>query len=82
MSLIINLPKDFPILLIDEERIRQVISNLLSNAIKYSPGGKILINSQILPEKVILCVHDEGPGISQDDLPHVFDRFYRCFRCG
>jgi signal transduction histidine kinase len=76
-ELVVDLPADFPVLLVDEERIRQVISNLISNAIKYSPDGKIIISGQVMPDKVILCVRDEGPGISQSDLPHIFDRFYR-----
>lgn len=74
----VQFPENFPVILGDEDRLEQVISNLLSNAIKYSPeGGEVLISGQIRPEQVIVCVQDEGPGIAPEDIPHVFDRFYR-----
>ena len=70
-------PEKFPVILADERRIEQVIANLVSNAIKYAPDGKIHISGQSRPEQVIICVSDEGPGIEANDLPHIFDRFYR-----
>ena len=74
----IRYPENFPITLADEDRLQQVLSNLLSNAIKYSPeGGEILISGQIRAEHVIVCVQDQGPGIASEDIPHIFDRFYR-----
>jgi PAS domain S-box-containing protein len=74
----VDFPLNFPVTLGDEDRLAQVLSNLLSNAIKYSPeGGVIRLSGQVRPEQVILCVQDEGPGIAPEDLPHVFDRFYR-----
>lgn len=74
----VSFPKDFPVILGDEGRLEQVLSNLVSNAIKYSPeGGEINIGGQVRSEQVILCVSDPGPGISAEDIPHVFDRFYR-----
>lgn len=77
-NIVMDFPEGFPVILADEDRISQVISNLLSNSIKYSPeGGVIRITGQILPTQVILCVSDQGPGIAPEDLPHVFDRFYR-----
>ncbi len=73
----VDLPAEFPVILCDERRLEQVISNLISNSIKYSPQGEILISGQVRSDMVIICVHDEGPGIAPEDLPHVFDRFYR-----
>jgi K+-sensing histidine kinase KdpD len=71
-------PADFPIIVADEDRLTQVLSNMISNAIKYSPdGGEILIEGKVRQDIVIVCVHDQGIGISPGDLPHVFDRFYR-----
>ena len=72
-----DIPQDFPIVMADESRIEQVLSNLVSNAIKYAPGGEIRISGQSLPDQVVICVLDEGPGIAAGDLPHIFDRFYR-----
>jgi signal transduction histidine kinase len=74
----VDFPPDFPIILGDEDRLAQVLSNLISNAIKYSPsGGIIRISGEVRREHVMICVSDEGPGIAPDDIPHVFDRFYR-----
>ncbi len=49
---IIDLPEEMPIILADEERIRQVLTNLISNAIKYSPEGKVTISGNIRPDKI------------------------------
>ena len=70
-------PADFPPVMGDEERLRQVLGNLLSNALKYSSGGKIAVRGRIEPQQVVVGVSDEGPGIAAADLPRVFDRFYR-----
>lgn len=76
--IVVDFSPDFPMILADEERLVQVLSNLLSNAIKYSvKGGDIHIVGQVRPDKIIVCVSDQGPGIAPEDIPHVFDRFYR-----
>jgi two-component system sensor histidine kinase KdpD len=62
----------------DESLIMQALVNLLENAAKYSkPGGAIRLEGRMTPSGVELSVADEGPGISERDLPHVFERFYR-----
>lgn len=63
---------------VDAERMTQVLSNLVSNALRYTPqGGTIALGSERRGEKTILTVRDNGAGIAPQDLPHIFDRFYR-----
>jgi PAS domain S-box-containing protein len=77
-TFVVDFPKNFPVILGDEDRLSQVLTNLISNAIKYSPeGGEVRVSGQIRPEQVVVCVSDQGPGIDAGDIPHVFDRFYR-----
>jgi PAS domain S-box-containing protein len=74
----VDFPEAFPLIYADEGRITQVLSNLLSNAVNYSPDGcKVIVGGKVLPDEVILCVQDEGPGIALDDVPRIFDLFYR-----
>jgi PAS domain S-box-containing protein len=76
-TIVVDIPEDFPMVVADEERLRQVLSNLISNALKYSDSGEIRVSGQSRPDQIILCVSDQGPGIAAADIPHVFDRFYR-----
>lgn len=63
---------------VDPELIKQVFSNLIENAIKYSPdGSKVLISSEEIGEKVVVQVADQGGGISPEDIPHLFMKFFR-----
>jgi len=62
----------------DRARIKQVVVNLLDNAIKYSrPGGTIQLKTFRDGEEAVFRVFDEGSGIPEEDLPHVFESFYR-----
>jgi PAS domain S-box-containing protein len=62
----------------DKDRIGQVITNLVTNAIKYSPNSnEIIIHSSIENDEIILCVEDFGIGISEKNVKHVFEQFYR-----
>jgi protein-histidine pros-kinase len=62
----------------DPVRLEQILDNLLSNALKYDPaGGEVLVRIENLGPEVRVAVHDRGPGISAEALPHLFDRFYR-----
>lgn len=63
---------------IDQDRVTQVIDNLMNNAIKYSPnGGTITVRLVDTQNSVVMSVTDQGLGIPQKDLPHLFERFYR-----
>ena len=76
-TIVSQVPGDLPPVYGDADRIEQVISNLISNAIKYSPGGEILITGEVEADFVKISVTDEGPGLQNEDLKHVFERFYR-----
>lgn len=80
VSLKINLPDDsIPPCPCDKERIEQVLSILLDNALSYTPaGGTIRLSLQIVSDKLIFQVADNGPGIPDSEKKAVFDRFYRC----
>jgi signal transduction histidine kinase len=62
----------------DRDRIEQVLMNIITNAIRYTPdGGNISIAAAANSEEVSISVRDDGIGIPEEDMPHIFDRFYR-----
>ena len=80
-----ELVRDYPInsvwIEIDTDKMTQEIDNILNNAIKYSPdGGKITVSMKTTDDQMILSIKDQGLGIPKQDLPKIFDRFYRVDR--
>jgi signal transduction histidine kinase len=67
-----------PVVCADAQRLEQVLANLLSNALRHTPeGGSIEVKAWGEGQDVLFAVTDSGPGIASEDLPFVFDRFYR-----
>lgn len=79
--IMLNTSEENMLVTCDEDRMEQVLLNLLSNARKYSPQGRpitVTIEKRSEePGEAVISVRDEGPGISQEEQTHIFDRFYR-----
>jgi len=81
LRLELQVPDDFPTVHADERRLEEVVHNLLDNAVKYShQKGRIVLNAGAPDQEVVLSVSDEGVGIAANDLPRIFERFYRADR--
>jgi signal transduction histidine kinase len=76
--IVLDLPSEMGPVLAEQAKLEQVMLNLIGNAIKYSPeGGDIEIAVRRLKEKSMVSVSDHGIGISQEQLPYIFDKYHR-----
>ena len=77
-TFIYDVPADLPAVTGNPDRTQQVLISLLDNAFKYSPeGGTVTLSAHVEDDLIRITVRDTGIGISEEDLPHVFDRFYK-----
>ncbi len=77
VALRVDAPPGLPSVMADTDRMTQVLNNLVSNALRYTAQGEIVLSARVQEQQVVLEVRDTGSGIAQEDLPFVFDRFYR-----
>lgn len=74
----VDVPQDVRSIYIDKDLFRVALNNLLTNAVKYNDqGGSVTVTARDAEDRIVISVADTGIGISEDDLPHVFDKFYR-----
>jgi signal transduction histidine kinase len=82
LTLVAEIPSDLPVVDVDPVRIRQVLENVIVNALGFTPAGgevrvRCYLESPDGERRLAVDVSDTGPGIAPEDLPHVFDRFYK-----
>jgi two-component system sensor histidine kinase BaeS len=78
VDLALETSSTLPLVLADRDRLAQVMGNLLGNALRYvPPGGHITVRVAEQGQEVVVAVADDGPGVSPEDLPHLFERFWR-----
>ena len=78
IRMVLDLPADFPQVEADRDKFKQVVINLVSNAIKYNyPNGRVTISASTGETEWTLSVSDNGMGIPEKSLPHLFEKFYR-----
>ena len=73
----VDVPSDLPRVFADPDKVEQVLTNLVENAAKYADPGRVHVTASHDAEAVVVAVEDHGEGISADDLPRLFDRFFR-----
>jgi two-component system phosphate regulon sensor histidine kinase PhoR len=62
----------------DRDAMLTIVNNLVSNAVRYTPtGGKVQVQAESIGEQIVLTVRDTGIGIAAEDLPRIFERFFR-----
>lgn len=77
LALRVEAPSNLPAILVDGERMTQVLNNVVSNALRYTSSGEIVLSGVVASNDVQLEVRDTGAGIPTEELPFIFNRFYR-----
>ena len=78
LTVVVDVPAGLPAIRVDRARLQEALYNLLDNAVKYSrENGEIRLTARQGDEEIVLSVSDDGVGIAEDELPRIFERFYR-----